>query len=121
MFTSASDVPFPCSFPASARAFPFPPFSTELLEPSWGMVIFQKKLGSVLFFSALRSTTSPILGDFKTAPLFSSTLASPLNSLHQSLSRTPSLETISLSPQFWQFGPLNSHLSPRTVNPTPLI
>ena len=154
MFTSASDVLFPCSFPASAKAFPFPPFSTELLEPSWGMVIFKKswiaprfhswvipdraltlhlvnrfyrtmaeKLGSLLFFSALRSTTSPILGDFKTAPLFSSTYASPLNSLHQSLSRTSSLGTISLSlsPQFWKFEPLNSHLSPRTVNPTPLI
>ena len=58
---------------------------------------WRKKLGSLLFFSALRSTTSPILGDFKTAPLFSSTYASPLNSLHQSLSRTSSLGTISLS------------------------
>ena len=128
MFTSASDVPFPCSFPTFAKAFPFlrflpscwnlpgvwqflkkaelrlsstpESFRTVLsLSILWTAFIgpWRKKLGSLLFFSALRSTTSPILGDFKTAPLFSSTYASPLNSLHQSLSRTSSLGTISLS------------------------
>ena len=116
-------------FPNVRKSVSIPPFSTELLEPSWGMAIFKKswiapKFHSwvipdrtltlhlvnrfyrtmaektwqfVIFLRPQEHYTSPILGDFKTAPLFSSTYASPLNSLHQSLSRTSSLGTISLS------------------------
>ena len=35
LFTSASDVPCPCSSPASTQVFPFTPFFIVLSEPSW--------------------------------------------------------------------------------------